>query len=340
MAKREPPSTGKRAGRPRREAGPKMPYLEVDRLLVEGELVDGVRVWPSQRVLARRYDVAPSLVANFASQHECARRREEFKARGEAPASAPVVEPPAPPEPAQAEPKPRRKPGRPHKAEAPLIPFEELDRLLVFGEVKQLDDGSSTTVYPTHRVLAERYGVAPSVIASYAKSHNCTRRREEAVARISARADEKLIEARASALAVSKDDTVRMIDGYLLNYEKALLEGRVRFDNPTDFNTMVRLKEYVLGGPDSRQELHAALSLESLQQRHARMLRELNEATPELTGVVESERPAEPAQFSAGRSIDDPPPLTFEGAAQKPMADGKATVAANVGPRGANGGDP
>ena len=317
-----------------------MPYLEVDRLLVEGELVDGVRVWPSQRELARRYDVAPSLVANFAGQHECARRREEFKARGESPAEVPVVEAAAPPEPAPAEPKPRRKPGRPHKADAPLIPFEELDRLLVFGEVKQLDDGSSTTVYPTHRALAERYGVAPSVIASYAKSHNCTRRREEAVARISARADEKLIEARASALAVSKDDTVRMIDSYLLNYEKALLEGRVRFDNPTDFNTMVRLKEYVLGGPDSRQELHAALSLESLQQRHARMLRELNEATPELTGVVETERPSEPAQFSAGRSIADPPPLTFEGAAQKPMADGKAAVGADVGPGGANGGEP
>ena len=317
-----------------------MPYLEVDRLLVEGELVDGVRVWPSQRELARRYDVAPSLVANFAGQHECARRREEFKSRGETPAEVPVVEAPAPPETAQAQPKPRRKPGRPHKADAPLIPFEELDRLLVFGEVKQLDDGSSTTVYPTHRALAERYGVAPSVIASYAKSHNCTRRREEAVARISARADEKLIEARASALAVSKDDTVRMIDGYLLNYEKALLEGRVRFDNPTDFNTMVRLKEYVLGGPDSRQELHAALSLESLQQRHARMLRELNEATPEITGVVETERPSEPAQFSAGRSIADPPPLTFEDAAQKPMADGQAAVGADVGPRGANGDEP
>jgi hypothetical protein len=317
-----------------------MPYLEVDRLLVEGELVDGVRVWPSQRELARRYDVAPSLVANFAGQHECARRREEFKARGEALAEVPVVEAAAPPEQAPAEPKPRRKPGRPHKADAPLIPFEELDRLLVFGEVKQLDDGSSTTVYPTHRALAERYGVAPSVIASYAKSHNCTRRREEAVARISARADEKLIEARASALAVSKDDTVRMIDGYLLNYEKALLEGRVRFDNPTDFNTMVRLKEYVLGGPDSRQELHAALSLESLQQRHARMLRELNEATPELTGVVETERPSEPAQFSAGRSIADPPPLTFEDAAQKPMAGEKAAAGADVGPRGAKGDEP
>jgi hypothetical protein len=171
-----------------------MPYHEVDRLLVEGEFVDDVRVWPSQREVARRYDVAPSLVALFASQHECARRREEFKARGEVPTPAepppvfqPAPEAPVIPPPEATPPRSRRKPGRPRKAEAPLIPFEELDRLLVFGEVKQLDDGSSTTVYPTHRALAERYGVVPSVIASYAKSHNCTRRREEAVARSSRR---------------------------------------------------------------------------------------------------------------------------------------------------------
>ncbi len=330
-----------------------MPYHEVDRLLVEGEFVDDVRVWPSQREVARRYDVAPSLVALFASQHECARRRAEFKARGEVPTPA---EPPAPvaqPQPALEAPvipppqptpaRSRRKPGRPRKAEAPLIPFEELDRLLVFGEVKQLDDGSSTTVYPTHRALAERYGVVPSVIASYAKSHNCTRRREEAVARIAARADDKLIEARATAIAVSKDDTVRMIDGYLLNYEKALIEGRVRFDNPTDFNTMVRLKEYVLGGPDSRQELHAALSLESLQERHARMLRELSEATPELTGLVVDAARSAPAQFEAPRSIAEPPPLNSAGAAQKPLgpeAGESADVAADVGSRGAFRGEP
>ncbi|MCA9241995.1 MAG: hypothetical protein KDA37_17410, partial [Planctomycetales bacterium] len=44
-------------------------------------------------------------------------------------------------------------------------------------------------------------------------------------------------------------------------------------DNPGDFNTMVRLKEFILGGADSRQEIHAALSLEDIQARHQRMLR-------------------------------------------------------------------
>ena len=52
-------------------------------------------------------------------------------------------------------------------------------------------------------------------------------------------------------------------------------------------NTFVRLKEFILGGADSRQELHAALSLESIQQRYARMLQDHRD-DPALTGVVET----------------------------------------------------
>ena len=357
MAKREPEQ--RKGGRPRRDDGPKMPYHEVDRLLVEGEFVAGAdgtetRVWHSQREVAKRFKVAPSLVAAFAKQSRCVERRAAFQAgtpiepitlkdheAGPAmpgPASprlapeprlvAPVENTPAP---KQSEPK--RRPGRPRKAEAPLISYEELDRLLVFGEVKELPDGSTTTVYPTHRQLAERYGVAPSVIASYAKSHNCMRRREETKTRIALRAEDKLIEKRAEALAVGKDDVVRMIDGFLLSFEKALQEGRVRSDNPTDVNTLVRLKEFILGGADSRQEIHAALSLESLQQRYARMLRDQREATPELSGVIdvrgvtaEETEQAKPntevsALLSESRSDipnDKPPPPSTKAALGKP----------------------
>ena len=354
MAKREPEQ--RKGGRPRREDGPKMPYHEVDRLLVEGEFVAGIagtetRVWPSQREVAKRFEVAPSLVAAFAKQSRCVERRAAFQAGTPiepitlkdqeaapprpAPDPVPVARVESTPAPVPSEPK--RRPGRPRKAEAPLISYEELDRLLVFGEVKELPDGATTTVYPTHRQLAERYGVAPSVIASYAKSHNCMRRREETKTRIALRAEDKLIEKRAEALAVGKDDVVRMIDGFLLSFEKALQEGRVRSDNPTDVNTLVRLKEFILGGADSRQEIHAALSLESLQQRYVRMLRDQREATPELSGVIhvrgvsaEETEQAKPntevsALLSESRSVfpnDKPPPPSTEAAPGKPNDPG------------------
>ena len=178
-----------------------------------------------------------------------------------------------------------RKTGRPRKGEPPRIPYDELDRLLVFGEVVTCEDGESTTVvYPSYRDLARRYGVSNSLIAQYSKQHNCLRRREVAQERIKAKADQKLVEMRATAIALSKEDTLRMIDSFLLGFEKALSEGRVRYDNPTDFNTMVRLKEFILGGADSRQEIHAALSLEDIQARHQRMLRTIQSSSAKERG--------------------------------------------------------
>ena len=300
-----------------------MPHLEVDRILVEGELVDGVRVWPSQREVAKRYEVAPSLVAAFSKQHRCGERRAAHQAEvvpSVEPSSVPspavelslAVEPPPasvqpPPdlpaapvdsrparEPAPVEPvpspvpsEPKRKPGRPRKSEAPLVPYEEVDRLLVYGEATLLETGATATVYPTHRQIAERYGVSPSVIAEYAQSRNCRRRREQAASRVAKRTEDRLVELRSEAIAVGEDRLVQMIDNFLLSFEKALEEGRVRSDNPTDVNTLARLKVFILGGADSRQEVHTMLSLEGLQERHARMMREQRDATPEMGGVID-----------------------------------------------------
>ncbi|WP_408891553.1 AT hook motif domain protein [Myxococcus faecalis] len=277
----------KKLGRPTKAEGPRLPHGEVDRLLVEGEEVPTTRGrvkrrFPSLRELAERFGVAHSAVAKYAQQHDYLGRRKRLLA-GQQPdeTPAPAEAPPPPP--------PKRKTGRPRKSEEPALPRQELDRALVFGDVKALPDGSTMTSYASYRELAERFGVATSLVANYAKEHNCLRRREEAKTRIATKADQKLIELRATAIAVSKDDALKMIDGYLLGFEEALAEGRVRVDNPTDFNTMVRLKEFVQGGADSRQELHATFSLEGLQARHAQALRAARETTPAERGEVDAE---------------------------------------------------
>lgn len=173
-----------------------------------------------------------------------------------------------------------KKTGRPKKADGPRVPYQQVDRILVFGELVDSGDGKEpTVVFPSYRELAKRFGVCHSVIADYAKKHDCMRRREQAQSRVEARTDEKLIELRASAFAMSKDDTLRIIDAYIGGFEKAVADGRVRFENPTDFNTMVRLKEFIQGGADSRQEIHAALSLEDLQARHKQMLQGVEATT-------------------------------------------------------------
>ncbi|MCY1036196.1 AT hook motif domain protein [Corallococcus sp. BB11-1] len=278
----------KKLGRPTKAEGPRLPHAEVDKLLVEGEEVPTTRGrvkrrFPSLREVAQRFGVAHSSVAKYAQQHDCLGRRKRLLA-GQPPPE--VVEPPETP---PAPPPAKRKMGRPRKSEEPALPRQELDKALVFGDVKALPDGSTMTSYASYRELADRFGVATSLVANYAKEHNCLRRREEAKTRIATKADQKLIELRATAIAVSKDDALKMIDGYLLGFEEALAEGRVRVDNPTDFNTMVRLKEFVQGGADSRQELHASFSLEGLQARHALALRAARETTPAERGEVDAE---------------------------------------------------
>ncbi|WP_338869352.1 AT hook motif domain protein [Myxococcus stipitatus] len=278
----------KKLGRPTKAEGPRLPHDEVDRLLVEGEEVPSTRGrvkrrFPSLRELAERFGVAHSAVARYAQQHDCLGRRKRLLA-GQPPPEVEASPDEAPPTP----PPEKRKTGRPRKSAEPALPRQELDRALVFGDVKTLPDGSTMTSYASYRELAERFGVATSLVANYAKEHNCLRRREEAKVRIATKADQKLIELRANAIAVSKDDALKMIDGYLLGFEEALAEGRVRVDNPTDFNTMVRLKEFVMGGADSRQELHATFSLEGLQARHAQALRAAQESTPAERGEVDA----------------------------------------------------
>ena len=295
------------------------------------------RVWPTQRDVAKRYGVSPGLIGSYAKQMNAQARREAFQAGkplpprtlADAPSSVPEPAPPDTSEDATTEQPRRRRPGRPRKSEAPVVALEELDRLLVFGEVVQTPEGAATTRYPTYRELADRYGVAVSYVAAYVKSHNCLRRRDEAKTRLALRVEDKLIEKRAEAIAIGKDDVVRLIDEFLLGFEKALKEGRVRQDNPTDVNTFVRLKEFILGGADSRQELHAALSLESIQQRYARMLQDRRD-DPALTGMVDgSASRATPAVLVesnevAATPIADPCSVVSEPVSPPPASDAPA----------------
>lgn len=183
-----------------------------------------------------------------------------------------------------------KKMGRPTKEDGPKVPYDELEKLLVHGELVPCQDGENTTVsYPSYRELATRYGVSTSLIATYSKKHDCLRRRKEAQTLTAIKADQKVIEMRAQSEAVSRCDIVRIIDRYIVAFERDLVEGKVRTSNPADFNAMLRLREFVLGGADSRQEINASLSLESLQARHAQWLKTRN-ASPAASGrLVESE---------------------------------------------------
>ena len=70
--------------------------------------------------------------------------------------------------------------GRPTKGEGPKLSNpEEVERLLVEGEVVPDEHGEAKRVWLTQRDVAARFGVAVSTIAAFAKEHRTTERREE-----------------------------------------------------------------------------------------------------------------------------------------------------------------
>jgi len=181
----------------------------------------------------------------------------------------------------------KRTRGRPNKADAPIVPWNDVDSLLVLGEMVK-DEASDKEVvrFPSFREVATRYGVSKSLIGKYAAKHNCLKRREENRLREQIRFETEVVNKRAKARALSTDEEVRIIDDYLRGFDEALAEGRVRYDNPGDFNTMLRLKEFKLGRADSRQEIQGILTLEEIQARHRRMRDELDGIDVQLAGTV------------------------------------------------------
>lgn len=192
-----------------------------------------------------------------------------------------------------AEQEPRRPPGRPKKADAPIIPWDEVDRLLVHGEVaKDPETGEQATRFPSLVDLGKRYGVSKNRIWQYASKHKCFERRTTAKVGAQTKYDQKVTERRAEARSLATADVVRVVDAYIVGFEQALGEGKVRFDSPADLDRLVRLKELLLGNADSRQEIQGGISLEAIQARHLTARAQVDGLTPEVSGEVVEETEA------------------------------------------------
>jgi len=193
-------------------------------------------------------------------------------------------------------PKPNRPRGRPKRVDAPIVPWDEVDRLLVHGEVvKDEENGQKSTSFPSLSELGKRYGVSKNRIWQYASKHKCLERRKESHAREQIRYDRIVSARRAEARALATSDVVRVVDAYIVGFEQALEEGKVRFDSPGDLDRLVRLKELLLGNADSRQEVQGGITLEAIQARHQRVRAQVDGLTPEVSGVVDEAREASDA---------------------------------------------
>jgi hypothetical protein len=89
-----------------------------------------------------------------------------------------------------------------------------------------------------------------------------------------------------SPRAISAAEAVAIVDDYIRRFREALDGGRVRADGASDFNTMMRLKAFLEGKADSRQEVHGMITLEDMQARHRALRAQLEALDPAVTGEV------------------------------------------------------
>ncbi len=220
--------------------------------------------------------------------------------------------------------KANRKPGRPKKTDSPLVPWKEVDELLVMGEEVVTEKGDKVVHYPSYRELADNYGVATSLIAAYSRRRACLQRRNDAEARVRAFAESQIMERRAAELAVSNEDALKIIDMGILEFGKALEEGRARVDTVADLNTLLRLKQLLLGNADSRQEVVHGLTLEDLQRKHDQMIRVIAETSASdrregnrlLLGAEVSTKSSD-SDARSTQDDDQPPALPLEAETQE-----------------------
>jgi hypothetical protein len=112
------------------------------------------------------------------------------------------------------------------------------------------------------------------------------KRREENIARTQAQFEQKLIEKRAEVRAMSAAEAIEIIDGYMQSFRQAMEDGRVRTDSAADFNTLARLKAFLEGKADSRQEVQGVITLEQMQARHRALRAQLESLDPAVTGEL------------------------------------------------------
>jgi hypothetical protein len=183
--------------------------------------------------------------------------------------------------------RPRRRTGRPKRADAPRVPWPTIDAALVHGE-RQVDPktGEEVLRFPSLAVLAQRYGVSRTLIWKYSHKARCFERRKEARAKTLARTDAKVIEKVSNARAAATSDVAAIVDTFISGFRKALDEGKVRVDSAADLDRLVRLRELINGNADARSEVTGGLTLDALQSRHHRLRGQVEAMTPELAGTT------------------------------------------------------
>ncbi len=191
--------------------------------------------------------------------------------------------------------------GRPKGYNRTEIPWELVDRLLVYGERVRNEGGDIIHRYPSYQDVADRYRCSKSLVALYGRSHNCIARRKQAHAEGEENPIERtsttsmpvsehdvtpsLVLARTGP-KLSTEDNLAIVDTCLREFARALDEGRFRCDSPGDLKLLLQLREK-LDEDHTRSTAQPEITLEQIQARHRELMQQMDNFDPWLTGEAD-----------------------------------------------------
>ncbi len=204
-----------------------------------------------------------------------------------------------------------RERGRPKGYNRTEIPWERIDRFLVYGELVLSDaTGQRTHRYPSYQDLADRYRCSKTLIGNYARTHNCMARRkraqhngdEQPVDRVDETSrigpvqdpdDPPTILPRQGP-RLSIQDNLNIVDTCLREFARALDEGRFRCDTPGDLKLLLQLRDK-LDEDHTQSTAEPEITLAQIQARHRELMEQMADFDPWLTGEVDERNEHGPA---------------------------------------------
>lgn len=175
----------------------------------------------------------------------------------------------------------KRRGGRPRGGSK--VPWLEVEKLIVQGEevVDPLTKQKSKR-YPSYREIAKRYGVTHGSVAGQGVRRKWMQRREELQRIETERKTQQLVKAG----ALSIEDAISILDDWIRLFADDIKAKKVRTDSAADLNTLLRVRELLVGNVDSRAEVQGQFSLVALQESYAKYRHQVIDMTPELDGTA------------------------------------------------------
>jgi hypothetical protein len=198
----------------------------------------------------------------------------------------------------------KKVPRNPHNQRKLAIDWTVVEQEYVGGRLEEdKESGFPKRLFPSLRLIADRYGIPFTAVAWQARSRNWAKRRDRMREQLQHQFDSELIRSRDSLLT----ESALTLDKFLKAFERAVEADAVPRASIADFERALKLQAW-LRDEKAGTGTSSGVDLSELQERHATTKRQALELDPSMTGLISSREEREASAVT--RTPDPPKPLS------------------------------